>query len=180
MTRACTRRSMFAALVALILFPALPEAQNSALAQGPVVMQAQGPAVVATQQQFQVTLVQNNLALGGTFMFATDTANADGTTSGTFAANVEGQLLVGRFVALDSGLESLWVAQASGGQFGLVARGWKTPERLVGQTSVTIAGGAPLFGDTFFVVGQGVLMQAAVPAQPAPITPSAQSLFARP
>jgi hypothetical protein len=157
---------MFAALAALALSVALPQTQSSAVAQN--------QAIVASQQQFQVTLLQNNLTVGGTFMFATDTVNADGTTSGTFAANVEGQLLVGRFVALDSGVESLWTAQANGGQFGLLARGWKTQERLVGQTSITLTGGAPLFGDTFFVVGQGVLAQSAVQVQPVPFTPSVQ------
>jgi hypothetical protein len=176
------------ALAAVIATPAL----NLARAQMPQAMQSQAP--VSFQQQYQVLFLQNNVAGSATFLFTSDTLNADGTTSGAFTANVEGNLIQGRFLALDSGSESLWVVQAAGAQAGFVARGWKTQDRLVGEGTVSLAANGQVFQQTFFLLGQGVMPLAQAPAnvQPPATAPSAQpnaapnapdarpSLFAQP
>src|ERR1051325_6766811 len=169
MRSAAFRKSMFVLVAAICSLVVL--APNGARGQASV------QAIATVQQQYQVSLVQNNNVGGSaTFLFTSDTLNADGTTSGAFTANVEGNLIQGRFLALDSGGESLWVVQAAGPQVGFVARGWKTPDRLVGEGSVSLAANGQVFQQTFFLLGQGVIPLAQAPGsvQPPATASSAQ------
>jgi hypothetical protein len=145
-------------------------------ARGQTFPLAPAQADLNLQQQYQVSFLKDNVAGSATFLFATDTLNADGTTSGSFTANVEGNLVAGRFLELNLGGESLWVARAAGSQVGFLARGWKTPDRLVGEGTVSMAAGGQIFQETFFLLGQGVipLAQAPANAQPPAAPPSAQ------
>jgi len=151
---------IFAALA--LASSALVFAPGSARGQTFPVVLAQ--ADVNSQQQYQVSFLKDNVSGSATFLFATDTLNADGTTSGGFTANVDGNLVAGRFRELNQGGESLWVAQAAGSQVGFLARGWKTPGRLVGEGTVSTATRGQIFRDTFFLLGQGVIPLAQAPA----------------
>lgn len=139
----------------------------------PCLTQAQGipQAAVSFQQQYQVVFFKDNAAGRAIFLFTTDSVNADGTTSGTLTANIEGNLLQGRFLELTLGTESLWVARAAGPQIVLIARGAKTSDQLAGEASISMAANGQMLQETFFLLGE-----AAIPLAPAASTLPPSSL----
>jgi hypothetical protein len=157
--------AMLLAALALVLLSAEPASA-----------QVQAQAVVSFQQLYQVALLENNVVGNAAFLFTTNAFNADGSTSGTFAANVEGNLLQGRFMALNFRGESLWAAWAAGPDVALVARGWKTQDRLVGDATISLALDGQIARQSFFLYGQGVTLMAQAPpaARPSPSPLSAQ------
>lgn len=146
-------------------------AASSLAALVPDMASAQTTAQVAAtlQQQYQVSLLQDNVSGNAVFLFTTDTFHEDGTTSGTFTANMEGNLLVGRFLELNLGGESLWVVRAAGPQIAFLARGWKTSDRLVGEGTVSMAVNGQILRQTFFLLGQGTISLTQTPATPLPL-----------
>jgi len=139
-------------------------------------VQPQTLVAVTFQQLYQVVLLENGAVGNAAFIFTTNALSADGTTSGTFTANVEGNLLQGRFMALNFRGESLWVAWAAGPDVALVARGWKTQDRLVGNVTISLVLNGQIARQSFFLYGQGVTAMAQTPpaAPPSPSPLSAQ------
>ena len=127
---------------------------------------------VTFQQGYQVALLQNGTTGNAAFLFVTNSFNADGTTSGIFMANIEGNLLQGRFLAVNFNGETLWVAQAAGPDVAFLARGWKTQDRLIGDATISLATNGQILRQTFFLYGQGVTpLAATAPALPPSATP---------
>jgi hypothetical protein len=142
----------------------------------PSTVHAQGMSQtsVTFQQGYQVALLQNGTTGNAAFLFATNSFNSDGTTGGIFMANIEGNLLQGRFLALNFNGESMWVAQAAGSDVAFLARGWKTQDRLVGDAAISLATNGQILRQTFFLYGQGVTLPAPATAQPPAAPLSAQ------
>jgi hypothetical protein len=135
----------------------------SAKGQSPVTVQSPTTTVVI-QQAYQVALLQDGATGAAALIFVTDSFNADGTTSGTLLANVEGNILQGRFLAVTFGGETLWVAQAYSSDVVFAARGWKTADRLVGESTIALVMNGQVARQNFFLYGQGVNLMVQSPA----------------
>jgi len=102
-------------------------------------------------EKFQVVLLQSNSMMSGSFVFGEGIGMIPGMTTGTFGAELDGQIVMGQFTNLSFGLESIWMAQAGNEQISMSAGGLKSQGFLFGQASILVDG-IPV--NTFLIVGQ--------------------------
>jgi hypothetical protein len=108
-------------------------------------------AQTSASEKFQVVLLQSNLVMNGSFAFGEGMGTIPEMTTGTFGAELEGQVVMGQFANLSFGLESIWMAHAANEQISVLASGLKSQGFLFGQASILVDG-IPV--NTFWVVGQ--------------------------
>src|SRR3954470_1446842 len=93
------------AIIAVALVPSFCLAQAVPDQGGPQPFATSQIQLSASAQQYQVVLLQQNAAFNGTFAFSPNDMTADiatsGMTAGVFAAQLEGQLLIGQFATLN-------------------------------------------------------------------------------
>jgi hypothetical protein len=127
-----------------------------------------GAVQASANEKFQVLLLQSSSVMNGSFAFGDGVGAIPGMTSGSFGAELEGQVLLGQFADLNFGSASIWMAQAGNEQFSLMASGLKSEGFLFGQATVIVDG---IPGNTFLVVGQAVPIEE-MPQEPVATVPT--------